>query len=87
MFRCSLCNKKFKYESKLNEHNNRKNSCIEPKKEYKCNLCNVKFISPAQQVIHENTKKHIEFYNNANNQDEFIDTTNDNIFIQRIIDI
>jgi hypothetical protein len=59
MYKCFKCNKEFKYESKLNEHKNRKVSCDTPKKEYKCNLCSVKFISLAQQKIHENTKKHI----------------------------
>jgi hypothetical protein len=59
MYKCFKCNKEFKYESKLNEHKNRKTECNKIKKEYKCNLCNVKFISPAQQKIHEKTKKHI----------------------------
>ena len=26
MYKCLKCNKEFKYESKLNEHNNRKNN-------------------------------------------------------------
>lgn len=69
MFECFNCKKIFKYNSEFIRHKNRKLACNQPKKEYKCNVCNVKFISPAQQQIHENTKKHLY---NTNNQDEFI---------------
>jgi hypothetical protein len=63
MYKCDLCNKEFKYESKLNQHKNRKKSCISIKNEYKCNLCNVNFIRPAEQLRHEKTIKHINNYN------------------------
>ncbi len=66
LFKCLRCNKEFKYKSKLAEHKNKKIPCNESKKEYKCNICNVKFISPAQQQIHENTKKHITNINKEN---------------------
>ena len=66
MQKCLKCNKEFKYNSEFERHKNKKIPCNEPKKEYKCNICNVKFISPAQQQIHENTKKHITNINKEN---------------------
>jgi len=59
MWKCTKCNKEFKYESKLKEHQNRKIACDSPKKEYNCNICNVSFVRPAEQKRHEKTKKHI----------------------------
>jgi hypothetical protein len=70
MFNCTLCNKKFNFESELIRHQNRKILCTEPKKEYKCGLCNVKFISPTEQNRHEKTNKHINKYYDANNEKE-----------------
>ena len=63
MYKCTKCNKEFKFDSEFSRHKNRKIPCDAPKKEYKCDICNVKFISPAQQNIHEKTKKHITNYN------------------------
>jgi hypothetical protein len=63
MYKCTKCNKEFKFDSELIRHKHRKIPCDAPKKEYKCDICNVKFISPAQQKIHEKTKKHITNYN------------------------
>jgi len=63
MYKCNLCNKEFKYESKLNEHKNRKTSCNKIKEELKCEICNVNFTRPAEKVRHEKTKKHITNYN------------------------
>ena len=59
MYKCHKCNKEFKFESKLNEHKNRKTSCDAPKPDLECNLCNVKFTNPAKKIKHEKTKKHI----------------------------
>lgn len=59
MYKCLKCNKEFKYESKLNEHNNRKIPCNEIKKEYKCDICNINFVRPSHKIKHEKTKKHI----------------------------
>ena len=68
MYTCNKCNKTFNYESEFKRHQNRKIACNLPKKEYKCDLCNVSFISPAQQKIHENTKKHsTNVINNGDN--------------------
>lgn len=72
MFKCVDCNKVFKYDSKLKEHQNRKISCIAPKKEYKCELCNVIFICPAEKLRHEKTKKHLTNTNNFNIKTEKI---------------
>ena len=63
MYKCIKCNKEFKYESKLNEHNNRKKSCIENKTEYNCQYCNIDFVRPSHQSRHEKTTKHIKNYN------------------------
>jgi len=66
MYQCNKCNKEFKYESKLIEHQNRKVSCDKPKEDLKCNLCNIKFNRPADKRRHENTKKHIDKILNTN---------------------
>jgi hypothetical protein len=84
MYTCNKCNKEFKYESEFNRHKNRKIVCNSKKKDYKCELCNVKFISPAQQKIHEQTKKHINNYNihiNGNNNVNIIGNNNYNNII------
>ena len=67
IYKCIICNKIFKYESKLNEHKNRKVSCNKEKEELKCILCNVNFTRPAEQKRHEKTQKHINNYNEINN--------------------
>jgi len=58
-YKCLKCNKEFKYESKLKEHQNRKIPCDTPKENLNCNLCHVKFNRPADKRRHEKTKKHI----------------------------
>lgn len=65
VYKCLKCNKEFKYESKLNEHNKRKIPCGK-KEELKCNLCNVIFTCKYNKNIHEKTKKHINAVNNVN---------------------
>lgn len=64
MLKCLKCNKEFKYNSKYNEHKNRKTKCGIKKIELKCELCNINFKWPADKKRHENTKKHI--YNSKN---------------------
>jgi hypothetical protein len=64
MYKCFKCNKEFKYESKLNEHKNRKTDCRINKTQLKCIICNVDFQRPAEQKRHEKTKKHIYNVNN-----------------------
>jgi hypothetical protein len=59
MYKCFKCNKEFKYESKFNEHKNRKTECNKIKTELKCDLCKVNFKWPADKERHEKTKKHI----------------------------
>ena len=63
MFKCFKCNKEFKYESKLNEHKNRKTECNKIKNKLKCDICNVDFQRPAEQNRHEKTKKHKNYIN------------------------
>ncbi len=86
MFICNLCNKHFKYHSKLEEHRQKIKKCNEPKKEYRCDLCNVNFLSPAQQAIHDRTKKHqilLEQYNLSKiNQNNVLKTYYENIIEQ-----
>jgi hypothetical protein len=70
MYTCDLCNKEFKYESKLIQHNNRKKSCNGCKNEYICKLCNVDFVRPAEQLRHEKTIKHIKKLKQSYNLDK-----------------
>jgi hypothetical protein len=72
MYICNLCNKVFPSPSKLNKHNTRKTSCDKPKEELKCQYCNVSFTRPAEKLRHEKTNKHINNYNN-NQQDNILD--------------
>ena len=79
MFKCLKCNKEFKYESKLNEHNKRKIPCNTPKKEYKCNICKLQFKCPYDQNKHEKTQKHITNYNIYNSNVQIGDNNLQNI--------
>jgi hypothetical protein len=63
MYKCLKCNKEFKYESKLNEHQNRKISCDSPKENLKCELCNVKFNRPVQVKFEDKIKEFIDYRN------------------------
>ena len=66
MYECIKCKKKFKYESKLNEHKNRKIPCNQSKRDLNCTLCNSKFKYESDYLRHEKTKKHINAINNVN---------------------
>ncbi len=81
MYKCKKCNKEFKYDSELTRHENRKISCIAPKKEYKCEICKVQFKCPFDQSRHEKTKKHIHNISIYGNQNQIGDNaTNINSF-------
>ena len=84
MYKCHKCNKEFNFESKLNEHKNRKTPCNESKKEYKCDACNVNFVRPAEQRRHENTKKHI---NNITMTGDYAQSNINGDNIQNIINL
>ncbi len=75
MFSCNLCNKYFKFKSKLEEHKNNKKTCNSIKISTKCNLCNIEFPCLAKLVKHKLSKKHINIENqnmyNINNSSEF----------------
>ncbi len=64
MYKCIKCNKEFNYESKLNEHKNRKISCDKSKDDLKCELCNVLFRWNTEKKRHEKTNKHIQNISN-----------------------
>ena len=58
MYKCNKCNKEFKYESKLNEHNSRKKSCVS-NNNFNCNICKSNFKYQSDYLRHEKTKKHL----------------------------
>ena len=64
MYKCIKCNKIFKYNSKLNEHQSRKIDCNKIKTELKCIICKVNFKWSAEQenkILNflKNNKKYI----------------------------
>jgi hypothetical protein len=80
MYKCNKCHKEFQYESKLNEHNNRKKSCIS-NNNYNCNICKSDFKYQSDYLRHEKTKKHINNISIHGNQNQFGDNaTNINSF-------
>ena len=66
MYKCFKCNKLFQYESKLNEHKNRKTECNK-NNNFNCNYCNKDFKYKSDYLRHEKTKKHIINVNNTVN--------------------
>jgi hypothetical protein len=88
-YKCIKCNKEFKYESKLNEHKNRKVPCDKIKEELKCTLCNVNFTRPAEQKRHEKTQKHIKNYNIYINGNQSVNQigNNNSVNFQNIINL
>ena len=63
MYICNLCNRQFKYKSKLEEHKNRKKSCNDIKENTNCDLCNTNFNFKSDLERHNKSKKHINNYN------------------------
>lgn len=57
MYSCNLCNKKFTFQSKLNEHKNRLTSCVKIKNIFKCDLCNIICKCNAEIERHKLTQK------------------------------
>jgi hypothetical protein len=76
MYKCIKCNKVFKYNSKLNEHQSRKIDCNKIKTELKCIICKVNFNWPAEQERHNKSKKHINNINNVNIDNNIINIEN-----------
>ena len=58
MFKCDLCDKSFKFKSKLEEHKNNKNPCNKPKKSTRCELCSIEFPCLAKLERHKKSKSH-----------------------------
>ena len=83
MYKCLNCNKEFKYESKLNEHKNRKTECNKIKNKLKCDICNVDFQRPAEQKRHEQTKKH----KSNINKDKLVEEINNNVELEEIANL
>ena len=75
MFKCIKCNKEFKYESKLLEHNKRKSPCDFNKNDLECKYCKIKFTCLYNQKMHEKTNKHINNCNN-NSKNKVMDIEN-----------
>ena len=63
MFICNLCNKEFKYKSKLEEHKNRKTKCNIIKDNTNCDICNINFNFKSDLERHIKSKKHININN------------------------
>jgi len=82
-YTCKDCNKVFKYKSKLEEHKNRKNSCVKIKKDNNCTICDVKFNYKSDLDRHLESNKHKNNYNIQFNNNTFItnNTINNHISI------
>ena len=78
MYKCNKCNKEFKYESKLNEHNSRKKSCVS-NNNFNCDICKSNFKYQSDYLRHEKTKKHITNNNIQNSNVQIGDNNIQNI--------
>ncbi len=67
MLQCNLCNKKFQFKSKLEEHKNNKKPCNKSKESFNCNICKSNFDHKSHLERHEKSAKHITNYNTYNN--------------------
>lgn len=63
VYECFKCKKLFNYKSKLDEHHNRKKSCVQIQNNYNCKICNCHFNFKSDLERHEKSKKHINNYN------------------------
>ncbi len=81
MFICNLCNKEFKYKSKLEEHKNRKTKCNIIKDNTNCDICNINFNFKSDLELHFKSKKHININNIqiANNITNNFNNINNNV--------
>jgi len=90
MYKCELCNKQFKYHSKLNEHNNRKSPCVISKNIYKCDICHYECPYISYLDRHKKSKKCIkntEIHNVTNNITNINNTNITNNNINNIINL
>ena len=76
MYKCSKCNKEFKYESDYNRHNKRKTACIKINDNFKCELCKLNFKFQSKLQTHEKTKNHIFNIQNSTINNSFNNVIN-----------
>jgi hypothetical protein len=77
MFQCNLCDKEFRFKSKLEEHKNNKKPCNKLKESFNCEICKSNFDHKSHLERHEKSAKHITNYNNIHNGDNInINITN-----------
>lgn len=80
MYKCTKCNKEFKYESDFNRHKNRKTECDKQQNNFNCNICKSNFKYESEYLRHEKTKKHINNITIHGNNNHNINSTNINSF-------
>jgi hypothetical protein len=76
MYKCSKCDKEFKYESDYNRHNKRKTACIKINDNFKCELCKLNFKFQSKLQTHEKTKNHIFNIQNSTINNSFNNVIN-----------
>lgn len=63
MFTCKKCNTEFNYKSHLERHMNRNTPCNMRDHIYRCDICNIELKHKSRIEAHNNSKKHINTYN------------------------
>ncbi len=87
MYKCNLCKKTFKFESKLKEHNKRLTPCNKDTN-LDCDICKINFKTLYNKNRHEDTKKHkknVEINIKGNNNEVNVNSFNN--FIQLTLNV
>jgi hypothetical protein len=82
MYKCIKCNKEFNYESKLNEHKNRKTECNK-NITFNCDICKSYFKYKSDYLRHKKTKKH----KSNINKDKLVGEINNNVELEEIANL